>query len=245
MAAAATAAQTAATPAQTGKNSTNIVEGQKRQGWRSNGRRPRSSRKSSSKSSGNETRRGNGCANPTNGGSPEGWRPEGWEPRISRFFFLLLFHSLCSLWASFRGISVVFEVLGPVKMPVWSSSGSLCASPGGLVTVVFPKKLLYPEKVAPLGRRGFPLEIAAARICREAGGRVRTNVFVLDLGVVNQDTRRVEVVDGLPLLQGAQLAADTTLVCPPGSKKKEKCGRLTLHNFCKLGLALVRGSAVS
>ena len=48
-----------------------------------------------------------------------------------------------------------------------------------------------------LGRRGFPLENAAARICREAGGRVRTNVFVrdMDLGVVNQfDTRRLEVV---------------------------------------------------
>ena len=69
-----------------------------------------------------------------------------------------------------------------------------------------------------LGRRGFPLENAAARICREAGGRVRTNVFVrdLDLGVVDQfDTRRLEVlVDGLPLFQGAQLAVDTTLVCP-------------------------------
>ena len=48
-----------------------------------------------------------------------------------------------------------------------------------------------------------PLENAAARICREASGRVRTNVFVrdLDLGVVDQfDTRRLEVVvDGLPL----------------------------------------------
>ena len=32
-----------------------------------------------------------------------------------------------------------------------------------------------------LGRRGFPLENAAARICREAGGRVRTNVLVRDL----------------------------------------------------------------
>ena len=32
-----------------------------------------------------------------------------------------------------------------------------------------------------LGRRGFPLETAAARICREAGARVRTNVFVRDL----------------------------------------------------------------
>ena len=40
--------------------------------------------------------------------------------------------------------------------------------------------------VGTLELRGFPLENAAARICREAGGRVRTNVLVrdLDLGPV-------------------------------------------------------------
>ena len=69
-----------------------------------------------------------------------------------------------------------------------------------------------------LGRRGYPLETAAARICREAGGRVRTNVFLrdLDLGVGGVlDNRRLEVVvDGLPLFNGAQLAMDTTLVSP-------------------------------
>ena len=69
-----------------------------------------------------------------------------------------------------------------------------------------------------LGRRGFPLETAAARICREAGARVRTNVFVrdLDLGVVGVlDGRRLEVVaDGLPLFNAAQLVIDTTLVSP-------------------------------
>ena len=32
-----------------------------------------------------------------------------------------------------------------------------------------------------LGRRGYALESAAARICREAGGRVTTNVMVRDL----------------------------------------------------------------
>ena len=32
-----------------------------------------------------------------------------------------------------------------------------------------------------LGRRGFAVENAAARICREAGGRVSTNVWVRDL----------------------------------------------------------------
>ena len=64
----------------------------------------------------------------------------------------------------------------------------------------------------------FPLENVAARICREAGGRVRTNVYVwdMDLGVVNQfDIWRFDVVvDGLPLFQGAQLAVNTTVVFP-------------------------------
>ena len=41
-----------------------------------------------------------------------------------------------------------------------------------------------------LGRRGYALESAAARICREAGGRVTTNVMVrdLDLAVPTQLT---------------------------------------------------------
>ena len=60
-----------------------------------------------------------------------------------------------------------------------------------------------------LGRRVYALESAAARICREAGGRVTTNVMVrvLDLAVPNAaDARRLEVVvDGLPLFGGAQL----------------------------------------
>ena len=69
-----------------------------------------------------------------------------------------------------------------------------------------------------LGRRGFAVESAAARICREAGARVMVNVFVrdLDLGVVDRlDAWRLEIVaDGLPLFSGAQLANDTTLVSP-------------------------------
>ena len=67
-----------------------------------------------------------------------------------------------------------------------------------------------------MGRRGFALESAAARVCREAGSRVVTNMFVrdMDLGVpVAGDNRRLEVVvDGLPLHGGVQLAVDTTLV---------------------------------
>ena len=67
-----------------------------------------------------------------------------------------------------------------------------------------------------LGKRGFPLENAAGRVCREAGARVRTNVMVRDMDLVPNDridNRRLEVVaDGLPLFGGAQLATDTTLV---------------------------------
>ena len=71
------------------------------------------------------------------------------------------------------------------------------------------------SRAGVLGRRGFAVESAAARICREAGARVSTNVLMrdLDLGVPVADTRRLEVVaDGLPLFGGMQLAVDTTLV---------------------------------
>ena len=65
-----------------------------------------------------------------------------------------------------------------------------------------------------LGSRGFSLESAAARVCREARARVSTNLFVrdLDLPAAPHDARRLEVADGLPLFGGAQLAIDTTLV---------------------------------
>ena len=63
--------------------------------------------------------------------------------------------------------------------------------------------------------RGFGLERAAARICREAGALVSTNVLVRDLntGATRHDERRIEVItNGLPLWNGSQLAVDTTLV---------------------------------
>ena len=69
-----------------------------------------------------------------------------------------------------------------------------------------------------LGRRGYPLECAAAQVCREAGARVSTNVHVRDLDLADLDVvdgRRLEVVaDELSLWHGAQLAIDTTLVSP-------------------------------
>ena len=68
----------------------------------------------------------------------------------------------------------------------------------------------------------------ATRICREAGGRVRTNMLVrdMDLDVPIADARRLEVVvDGLPLHRGAQLAVDTTLVCALHADGRPRGGR--------------------
>ena len=60
------------------------------------------------------------------------------------------------------------------------------------------------------------MENVAARICREAGGRVTTNVMVRDMDLAQpdvHDARRLEVVvDGLSILGGVQLAVDTTVV---------------------------------
>ena len=71
-----------------------------------------------------------------------------------------------------------------------------------------------------LGSRGFAVESAAARVCREAGGRVSTNIRIQDMDIVAPnllDERRVEVLaDGLPLFHGQQLAIDTTLVSALG-----------------------------
>ena len=67
-----------------------------------------------------------------------------------------------------------------------------------------------------LGVRGAPLR-AAARMCREAGARVATNVFLRDMnvGLPLAESRRIDVLaNGLPLWHGAQVAVDTTLVCP-------------------------------
>ena len=63
-----------------------------------------------------------------------------------------------------------------------------------------------------------PLECAAAQVCREAGARVTTNVFIRDLDLAKfrgLDGRRIEfIADGLTLFQGAALAIDTTMVSP-------------------------------
>ena len=56
-----------------------------------------------------------------------------------------------------------------------------------------------------------------ARICREAGASVSTNILLRDLNTntTRTDERRIEVIaNGLPLWNGSQLAIDTTLVSP-------------------------------
>ena len=68
-----------------------------------------------------------------------------------------------------------------------------------------------------LVRRAVPVERVVAQICREAGRRVATDVFLreLNLGLPITDARRLEVVaNGLPSFHGAQVAVDVTLVCP-------------------------------
>ena len=55
-------------------------------------------------------------------------------------------------------------------------------------------------------------------MCREAGGRVRTNAYLRNLNLLEakvKDDRRLEVVvSGLPVHNGAQVAVDATLVSP-------------------------------
>ena len=80
------------------------------------------------------------------------------------------------------------------------------------------------------GRRGYALEGVAARICREAGGRVRTNMFVRGHGFgcsVNHGGRLEVVVDGLPLHGGAQLAVDNHYDEEQRARMGSRCGRQT------------------
>ena len=69
------------------------------------------------------------------------------------------------------------------------------------------------------------MERAMARICREAGASVCTNVLLRDLNTHGSrtDERRIEVIaNGLPLWNGSQLAIDTTLVPPLTSQAEPR-----------------------
>ena len=88
-----------------------------------------------------------------------------------------------------------------------------------LAKVGFGQSWFWPKSVSTraacarsgvLAGRGWALESAVARVCREAGGRVTTNVMIRDSDLTQPgvaDARRLKVVaDGLPLFGGAQLA---------------------------------------
>jgi hypothetical protein len=67
-----------------------------------------------------------------------------------------------------------------------------------------------------LKTRSVAGEVALARVCREAGARVQTNVFLWNLNFRQPitDGRRKEVLaTGLPCYTGAQLAIDITVSC--------------------------------
>ena len=81
------------------------------------------------------------------------------------------------------------------------------------------------EPLDPLGRhraactrtgrikkRSSPTERVLARVCREAGARVKFNAFLRDMNLGIRDERRIEVLaQDLPCFKGAQLAVDITL----------------------------------
>ena len=100
-------------------------------------------------------------------------------------------------------------------------AASICLCPLSLALAgVAVHSICWPPPAASsragvLGRRGFAVESIGARICREGGARVSTNVHVRDLDILAEvhDARRIEIIaEGLPLFGGAQLAVYTTLV---------------------------------
>ena len=152
------------------------------------------------------------------GGTRAGWQHEA-ASRVERQFRteVLLPQMSAQQWAMLRSQS------GPVAGVPFSTAPSspLTRIEPALFRVLLQRSQLSVCQTAcsrsgVLGRGEFALESAAARVCREVGGRVATNILVrdLDLGTPDaRDARRLEVVvDGLPLFGGAQLAVDTTLV---------------------------------
>ena len=65
-----------------------------------------------------------------------------------------------------------------------------------------------------LQKRSTPIERVLARVCREAGARVRFNASLRDMnvGVRAEDETHIEVLaQDFPCLAGTQLAMDITL----------------------------------
>ena len=71
------------------------------------------------------------------------------------------------------------------------------------------------SRVGLLKPRGTPAEICVARMCQEAGARVKEYQLLRDLNIAVPvtDQGRIEVIaNGLPFWGGKQLAVDTTVV---------------------------------
>ena len=106
----------------------------------------------------------------------------------------------------------------------FAASGSLSLLPHVPAGVAVSLMPLATRRVVAeagvLGRRGFALESATARVCREAGTRVTTNVLVKELDLLPMDRvdARLEVVaDGLPLpLRTGCLGHNTRLTLAGG-----------------------------
>ena len=76
----------------------------------------------------------------------------------------------------------------------------------------------------PVFSSGAALERAAARVCREAGARVATNVLLRDMNidVPPADGRRAEVLaNGLPLWQGAYNGPRNRKISKPGRSPRK------------------------
>ena len=67
------------------------------------------------------------------------------------------------------------QILRRLRLPFHPTA---CRCRCGRLLDVFGHHRAACATVGVLGRRGFALELAAARVCREAGGRVRTNLLV-------------------------------------------------------------------
>ena len=88
--------------------------------------------------------------------------------------------------------------------------------------------------------RSYPLERTWARVFREAGARVQTNVFLRDTNlqhVAADDGRHLEIVaTGLPLYRGAPLGVDCTMTAPLHAD-----GTPWVHAATTDGVAIARG----
>ena len=96
--------------------------------------------------------------------------PEVWEPKISHFFIFppkISLFVLCSLWASSRGISMVFEVLVLSKMHVWAVWVLVC-EPRRLHLVLTSSQATGVQGVEPTNRPTFLVIDMTWRICQES-----------------------------------------------------------------------------